>query len=188
MKESFAILAALLAVAGNVPYAWQTLRGGVRPHPYTWLVGSIVSGIVLFGMLDKGAGMGALPVAVAEGFTILIFLFSLKYGFVQTTRTDRIFLALSLAAIVPWVLTKDPTLSVLCAVGIDLLGLFPTFRKTWHLPKTESFTLYSANIARHILLLASLPIYNLATTLHSIAMLCTNSGMLFVIFRKRHER
>ena len=186
VKESFAVVAALLAIAGNIPYLWDILKGRVKPHPYTWLVWSLVSGIVFFGMLAKGAGWGALPVAASEIFTVIIFLFSLTYGFKGITRTDTIFLLVALGGIVPWILTKDPTLSVIVAVGIDLVAFVPTLRKTWQYPSTETPILYSTNVLRHILALFSLQTYNIATTLHSIAMICTNTLMtLFILLRKK---
>ena len=182
MKELFAIIAALLAVLGNVPYLRDVLKGKVKPHPYTWLVWSIVSGTVFFGMLTKGAGIGALPTAVSELFTILIFLFALKYGFKGITRTDTFFLVTALLGLVPWLLTKDPTISVVVAVGIDLIAFAPTFRKTWVYPSTENPLLFSTNTLRHILALFSMQTYNIATTLHSIAMILTNTAMALLIF------
>ena len=176
-KEAAAIIAALLAVIGNVPYLIDIYRGRVRPHAYTWFVWTVVSAITFFGQVVKGAGIGALPTAVSEGFTIIIFFFSLKYGFKPVTRTDTYFLLLALAGIIPWILTKDPTISVIIAVTIDLIAFVPTLRKTWQDPTSETPMLYSMNALRHILTLFSLQAYNTATTLHSIAMIMTNSLM-----------
>lgn len=185
MKEILAIAAALLAVGGNIPYLRDILRGVVKPHPYTWLVGAVVSGTVFFGMLAKGAGIGALPIAASEIFTIIIFLFSLKYGFKSVTKIDALFLLIALLGLLPWALTSDPTVSIVIAVGIDLVSLAPTFRKTWAHPSTESPVLYGSNVLRHILALLSLQTYNIATVLHSVAMILSNSAMVGVIFRKR---
>lgn len=186
MKEVLAISAALLAIAGNVPYVRATLRGVVQPHPYTWLVGSIVSGTVFFGIVAKGAGIGALPVAVAELFTICIFFLSLRYGFKGITNTDKLFLALALFALVPWLFTDDPTLSIALAVGIDLASLAPTFRKTWAHPSTESPLLYGSNVLRHLLALLSLQTYNVATMLHSVAMILSNGALTTtIVLRKK---
>lgn len=184
MKETFAIVAAFLAIAGNVPYVIDILKGRVKPHAYTWFVWTVVSAIVFFGQLAKGAGIGALPTAVSEVFMLIIFLLSLKYGFRHVTKTDTFFLLLALAGIIPWIITNDPTGSVIIAVSIDVIAFFPTLRKTWREPKTEMPILYGANVARHILALFSLQAYNIATMLHSIAMISTNSVMtVLLIFR-----
>lgn len=180
-------MAALLAIAGNLPYVWDILRGRVKPHPFTWLVGSIVSGTVFFGILAKGAGVGALPVAVAEIFTIIIFILSLKYGFKGITSSDKIFLVIALLGLVPWFVTSDPTLSIVIAVGIDLASFAPTFRKTWKYPSTEIPVLYGSNVLRHMCMLFSLQTYNVATTLHSVAMILINFAMVCVILLRRRK-
>jgi hypothetical protein len=185
MKDVLAVIAALIAVGGNVPYLRDAFRKRVKPHPYTWLVWTIVSGITFFGQLQKGAGIGALPAGVAEIFTICIFLFSLQYGFKYVVRTDKYFLAAALLGLIPWIVSDDPTISVIIAVLIDLIAFVPTIRKTWQNPKTETPVLYGANVIRHVLTLFSLQAYNIATTLHSIAMIITNSIMTGIILLKK---
>lgn len=185
MKDVLAVIAALIAVGGNVPYILDAIRKRVRPHPYTWLVWTIVSGITFFGQLAKGAGIGALPAGVAEIFTIGIFLFSLQYGFKYVAKTDKYFLAAALTGLIPWLLFDDPTMSVVIAVTIDLIAFAPTIRKTWNDPRTETPPLYAANVTRHILTLFSLQAYNVATTLHSIAMIVMNSIMTSIILFKK---
>ena len=188
LKEILAAIAALLSVAGNVPYVWSIFKGRVKPHAYTWFVWSIVSGITLFGQLAKGAGVGALPTLTSELFTILIFLLSIRYGFDHAKKTDKIYLFVALGALIPWILTRDPTLSVVIAVGIDLTAFVPTLQKGWSEPRTENAILYAMNVVRHILALFSLEAYNVATTLHSIVMICANTVMTAILVRGRVVR
>jgi hypothetical protein len=188
LKETIAILAAILAIAGNVPYVMDVLKGRVKPHAYTWFVWTIVSAIVFFGQLAKGAGVGAIPTAASEIFTLIIFLLSLKHGFKGIKKIDTFFLVLALAGIIPWVLTEDPTVSVTVAVAIDVVAFIPTLRKTWVAPQTETPILYGVNVVRHILALFSMEAYNIATTLHSIAMITTNSIMTALIFRDKNTK
>ena len=185
MKDILAIIAAIVAVGGNIPYLRDAIKKRVTPHPYTWLVWSIVSGITLFGQIAKGAGIGALPTAVAEAFTIGIFIFSLRYGFKNVIKTDNYFLVAALLGLIPWIITKNPTISVIVAVSIDLVAFTPTIRKTWVKPDSETPILYGANVLRHVLTLLSLQSYNIATTLHSIAMIITNSIMTSIILFKK---
>ncbi|CAN5134041.1 hypothetical protein BH11PAT1_BH11PAT1_6590 [soil metagenome] len=188
-KIILAVLASIMALIGNLPYLLDVIKGKIKPHPYTWFIWSIVSAITFFGGVAKGAGIGALPTGIAEGFTIIIFFFSLKNGFSNVTRTDTYFLIAALSGLIPWILTKDPTISVIVAVGIDLIAFVPTFRKTWQDPKTENPILFIMNVTRHGLTLLSLSTYNIATMLHSIAMIITNSCMTFIIFtRKKHSK
>jgi len=185
MKLTIAIIAACIAIAGNLPYLRDIIRKRVQPHPYTWLVWTIVSCIIFFGQLAKGAGVGVIPTAAAEIFTIIIFFFSLRYGFKNIKKIDTVFFIVCLLGIIPWVLTKDPTISVIIAVSIDLVAFLPTIRKTWAQPKTETPMLYAMNVLRHILMLISLQAYNVATMLHSIVMITTNTLMTVLILRKK---
>jgi hypothetical protein len=185
VKTSIAIVASIMAIFGNLPYLYDILNKRVKPHPYTWLVWSIVSCIIFFGQVAKGAGMGALPTAASEIFTVIIFFFSLRYGVSHIRKIDTFFLILALLGIVPWVLTDDPTISVIIAVSIDFIAFLPTLRKTWQHPDTETRTLYALNVVRHILMLFSLSAYNIATTLHSIIMIFMNTTMTFLISRKK---
>lgn len=189
MKITFAIIASVLALIGNISYLRDIINERVKPHPYTWFIWSIVSMTTFFGGLAKGAGIGALPTGIAEAFTIIIFLFSLKYLFKgkagHIRKIDNYFLAIALLGLIPWAITKDPTISVIVVVAIDVVAFIPTLRKTWEHPETEKPTLYETNVLRHILTLFSLGAYNIATTLHSIAMICTNTAMTLFILRKK---
>lgn len=187
MKEILAIIAACMAIVGNVPYLRDVISRRVQPHPYTWLVWTIVSAVTFFGAVQKGAGVGAIPTGAAEIFTVIIFFFSLQYGFKQIKRIDTYFLIVALLGLIPWALTKDPTLSVIIVVSIDFVAFIPTLRKTWQHPKTETPILYSMNVTRHILTLFSLQAYNIATTLHSIVMIILNSIMSSIIILKKEK-
>ncbi len=184
MKEVLVFVAVILAIIGNVPYLRDVIQNKIQPHPYTWLVWSIVSAVTFFGQVVKGGGIGSIPTGVAEAFTIIIFLFSLRYGFKNIVRKDTYFLIIALLGLIPWALTNDPTISVITVVSIDVIAFIPTLRKTWHYPKSETPILFVMNVLRHVLTLFSLQTYNIATTLHSIAMIVTNTLMTVFIVRK----
>lgn len=185
MKEVLVIFASLLAIVGNVPYIKDIWKGKIHPHPFTWFVWSIVSCIIFFGALAKGAGIGALPILASEIFTIIIFLFAIgqgvRKGFKHVEKIDILFLVIALLSLIPWYLTSDPTISVIIAVFIDLVAFGPTLRKTYLHPSSENYILYFMNFCRHILILFTLDAYNIATTLHSIAMIITNFCMTYII-------
>lgn len=187
-----AIVASLLAFIGNISYLRDFVRGNIKPHPYTWFIWSIVSMTTFFGGLAKGAGIGALPTGIAEGFTIVIFLFSLASVFKgdvgHIRKVDHYFFTLALLGLIPWWATKDPTFSVVTVVVIDLVAFIPTIRKTWQQPGTERPTLYEMNVGRHMLTLASLGAYNVATMIHSIAMILVNSAMTLILITKGKQK
>ncbi|MEK7585995.1 MAG: hypothetical protein AAB477_02050 [Patescibacteria group bacterium] len=188
MSKILVAIAVIFAIIGNVPYLRDVIKGKVKPHPYTWFVWSIVSAVTFFGQVVKGAGIGAIPTGVSEIFTVIIFFFSLRYGFKNIVRRDTYFLIFALLGLIPWILTKDPTISVIIVVSIDLIAFIPTLRKTYYYPSTEKPLLYSMNVSRHILTLFSLQAYNIVTTLHSIVMIIINSFMTFFLLKHRENR
>lgn len=180
-------IAVLLALIGNIPYLVRVIQGRVQPHPYTWFVWSIVSATTFFGQLVKGGGLGSIPTGVAEAFTIIIFLASLRYGFRNIERRDTYFLAAALLGLIPWALTNDPTISVVVVVSIDVLAFIPTLAKAWKKPSTELPILFAMNVLRHALTLTLLSSFNVATALHSVAMIVTNSLMTAFILTRRRQ-
>lgn len=184
MTELLVFIAVILAIIGNVPYLKDVLQKKIQPHPYTWLVWSIVSAVTFFGQVSKGGGIASIATGVAEIFTIIIFVFSLRYGFTNIAKKDTYFLIIALLGLIPWALTNDPTISVITVVSIDVVAFIPTLRKTWVHPKSETPILFVMNVLRHALTLLSLQTYNIATTLHSIAMIVANSLMTLFILRK----
>jgi hypothetical protein len=175
------IFASILSILGNVPYLKSILKKEIEPHPFSWFAWSIVSLTVLFGAYLKGGGIGVIPILVSEIFTILIFLFSLKYGFKNFDKKDIAFILLAIIGLVPWYLTKDPTYSVVIMVLIDLVAFFPTIRKTLNSPESENNILYQMNFLRHFLILFSLDKINIATSFHSFAMIIINLIMIVLI-------
>lgn len=182
-QEIIAYVAAIMALIGNIPYLIKVIKHEIQPHAYTWLIWSIISCVVFFGALIKGAGYGAIPTGVAEIFTIFIFLFALRNGFKDITFNDNVFLAFALLGLIPWWLTNDPTISVIIVVSIDLIAFIPTIRKTWENPKSEASLLFAMNVVRHILTLMAVGVINIATSMHSIAMIITNTIMVCIILR-----
>ncbi len=188
MKLIFATVAGLLAIIGNVPYLRDMFRGKVTPHPYTWFIWSIVSGVTFAGQWVGGAGWALIAFGVSEIFTFIIFLFSLKYGFKNIPRGDTWFLVIALLGLIPWLITKDPTWSVVIMVTIDCIAFIPTLKKARYHTNTENPILYESNVLRHILALVALSSYNIATMLHSIVMIFTNSAMIIGIFHGKFQK
>lgn len=188
IKQLLAGIAALLALLAYIPYLRDLIRKKIQPHPYTWLLWSIVTGITLAGQLVSGAGIGALPTVVSEVMTVCIFVFALQFGFMNIKKIDNYYLVVALLGLIPWAITRNPTISVIIAVGIDLVAFAPTIRKTWHKPDSESATLYAANAVKHIFGLMALQSYNIATALHPIAMILTNTPMALMILLKKPKK
>ncbi len=185
MKEFLGILAVILGLAGSFPYLRDVLGGKTRPHLYTWLIWTIVTAIVFVAQVMKGAGPGAWTTGIMGAFSIIVLLLSFTRGTNDVTRTDRIFLIVSLLAIIPWLFTKDPTLSVVLVTFIDMAAFGPTIRKTYRDPNSETFSTYLINIPRHALSILALTNLTLVNYIFPAAILCMNVIVVSVILIRR---
>jgi len=112
---------------------------------------------------------------VAAIVTILTLIISLKggYGTKDITNFDKICLILALVAILPWLLVKSVLWSVILATLIDLIAFFPTMRKTWHAPRSESLGSMYVDAVKHSLSIFSMGSYSLINVIYPASVLIT---------------
>jgi hypothetical protein len=188
IKEILGLISVLLAVFGFVPYLSNVIRKKIQPHVYSWITWSIVSLLVFSGQWLAGAGWGALSSGVITILAVAITLFSLKNGTKKGSNFDIFLFIIALLSILPWYFIRNPLLSILIAVGIDLLALLPTILKTVKRPKSEASSLYLINVLRQCLVLLSIQSYNLPTVLYPVYSIITNTIMVYLIRIPRLKR
>lgn len=115
-------LSMVLAVGSAVPYILSILNGRTKPHQMTWLIFTIMNGIILTSQYAKGARASILISLVFFITTIINFLLSLRYGVRNTSRWDGFLFAFSLMTIVAWALTKSPSVAIWLTVVIDVFA------------------------------------------------------------------
>ncbi len=175
LKVIIGAIAAILALWSSYLYILDILRGNTKPHTYTWLIWSIVTTIAFLGQWVSGGGPGSWATGVAALVTIATLLLSLKgnYGTKDVTNFDRICLILAILSILPWILTKSVLWSVILATLIDLIAFFPTMRKTWHAPKSESLGSMYVDAVKHALSMFAMGQYSLITLIYPLSVLLT---------------
>lgn len=185
MKESLGTITVILSIIGHFPYIIDTIKGKTKPHALTWIIWSIVTAIAFFGQWIKGGGAGSWGTGVTSFMVICIAILAIFKGTKEITIIDKIFFIGALIAIIPWYLTKDPTISVIIATIIDACAFIPTLRKTIHNPKSETFFTYSLNIARHFISLMALQRYSLATVLYPTYLFIMNIFISLVMLKPK---
>lgn len=192
LKIIIGAVAALLALISAYLYVRDIFLGNTKPHTYTWLIWAIVTTIAFFGQVVSGGGPGSWATGVAAVATIFTLLLSLKggYGTKDVTTFDRICLILAILSIFPWLLTKNVLWSVLLATFIDLIAFFPTMRKTWHAPKSESLGSMYVDAVKHALSTFSMGTYSLITLVYPLSVLATKLVIIgeIVYLRKFRQK
>ncbi len=185
LKPVFGFSAILLGALSYVPYVKSMLKGDTKPHPYTWLIWCITTGTAAFGVWIGGGGYGALLLFVWTISTFIIFLFSLKHGTKNITKSDVALLALALLAIILWWQLKNPLLAVLMVTGIDALGYIPTLRKSFEEPWSESVFSWFLFTFTGLLSLLALGHYSLLTVVYIAMSAIANSVVIALCLARR---
>lgn len=185
MKESIGIIAVLLNVVGMVPYIVSIYKGKTKPHLFSNIIWAIVTTIAFFTQLIKGAGPGAWTTAISALATVYICILCIKYGTKDVTKLDYVFLIAGLASIIPWLITNDPTISVIMATFIDVCGFIPTIRKTWKAPRSENLFSWVVNLIRHGISMFAIRNLVIATYIYPLALFFMNIITVGAILRKR---
>ena len=185
MKEFLGLIAVILGFVGFYPYFRDIFRGKTKPHLFTYLIWSIVTALAFLGQWTSGGGPGAWTTGTMEVLTVFVLILSFKYGTEDVTKTDVVFLVVALGAIIPWWLMHDPTLSVIIATIIDVCAFFPTIRKTYNDPSSETLTTWVLNILRHSLSILALTNLLLVTYIYPAALAIMNVVVVAVIVGRK---
>lgn len=191
IKIVLGIIAAILAFCSSYLYIRDIFRGNTKPHTYTWIIWSIVTWIAFLGQVVSGGGPGSWATGASAILTTGILLLSLKgsYGTKDITNFDKVCLVLALMAILPWLLVHSVLWSVILASSIDMIGFFPTMRKTWYMPKSESLGSMWVDAVKHSLSIVSLRNYSLVNWLYPAAVLVTKAIIISeIIFLRKIKK
>jgi hypothetical protein len=154
----FAILGAIITVAGNAAYALDTVRGNTQPNRVSWfmwmvapLIGfaaQVTQHVGLQSLLTLAIGLGPLLVVVAS------FLDAKAYA--RVTVFDGLCGALSLVALVAWAVTGTGDVAILFTILADLFGAVPTIRKAYAMPESEHAVAFLGGVVGAIITLLTI--------------------------------
>lgn len=166
------------------------LRGKAKPNRVTWLLWSFAPLISAAAAFSNGESWSVLPILLAglNPLLIVIFSFFVKGAYWKISKLDYLCGALSLIALVLWLITKDPVLAVFFAIMSDALAGLPTLIKAWKDPESESPMIFILGI------IASLSAYFTANAISftnlgfQTYLIILNIAILLGIFSKRFKK
>ena len=170
-------------------YIASILRKKTKPHLYTWLIWTLLPAIGFFAQHHDKAGPGAWASGAGAIASFVIVCLALKYGEKRKTNSDRLAFIISLLAVVPWIVTKDPLGSVVLISLIDLIAFYPTFRKSWSKPSEENLVNYTISALAMTISIFAMENFSLTTLLYPFAFVTGNfSFVLFCLWRRYRLR
>ncbi len=187
MRELASASAMVLTLTAFYPYIAGILRRTIRPHVFSWVIWGLATLVVFFAQLQAGGGIGAWPIGLSAGLTILVAVLAwLRRADVTITRLDWCFLIAALLSLPLWYLTTDPLWTVMVLTVVDALGFGPTFRKVYADPRSESSLFYGVFMLRNLLVIVALESRS-ATTVFFPAAIATACLALIVLMLWRRR-
>lgn len=185
IKIILTIIATGIAVAAFFPYVKDIFSLKTKPHAYTWLIWAITQGTAILGILYGSGSWGALSLTVGTFCVIAVFLFSLKYGTKNITKSDTATLIAALSAIVVWWQLDQPLVSVLMVSAIDVMGYVPSFRKSYREPWSETLISWILFSVSNMFAILALKEYNLLTVTYLAATASANIALFLMCYFRR---
>ncbi len=182
------ILSACLIVLGSYRYIRDTLLGGTKPNRVSWFMWSLAPLIATAAAVSAGVNFWGVARIFLSGFLPLIILsatFFNKKSYWKLTFFDILCGIFSLLALVFWLYADSPRVSILLAVIADIFALLPTLHKAWKYPETETGITFSLGIVASLLVLPSIPVWDIQNSAFSIYLLIANTLLVISIYRKK---
>jgi len=182
------ILSAVISIAGSVAYIRDTISGKTKPNRVTWSMWALAPLIGTAAALYAEADIWATSRIFLAGFLPLI-VFSASFinpkSYWKLTTFDLLCGACSVLALLLWIGIDSPRLAILFAALGDGFAAVPTIRKAWKNPETETGLTYLAGFLSVVLIIPSIPKWDIENSAFQIYLLIANSFLLFSVYRKR---
>lgn len=118
-RVALTAIATVISVCNLIYYLRSVFKGQTKPHIYTWLVWSLVTGIAAAIQFYGQAGVSAYLTAWVALACFLRFAVLLPCGEKEITKSDTAAFGFCLISIVVWFFTKNPFYSLLIVTTID---------------------------------------------------------------------
>ncbi|HEV8601510.1 MAG TPA: hypothetical protein VGQ87_02845, partial [Patescibacteria group bacterium] len=182
------ILSGLISITGAFAYIRDTLRGKTKPNRVSWIMWAIAPLVGTTAAISAGADLWATFRVFFSGFLPLI-IFAASFvnpkSFWKLTFFDILCGICSLLAFVILISTDFPRIAILLAALGDGFALLPTLRKAWKYPETETGLTYILSLISTLIVLPSIPVWNIENSAFQIYLLVANTLLILSIYRNR---
>ncbi len=186
-KEILGLITVILAMGSYVPYIKNALFGKTRPHAFSWLIWTILTGVGFFIQTANGAGPGAWFNGVMTVVCAILTVIGFVKGRKEIISYDWISFILAFVAIYLWLVEKDPTISIAFVIVADALGMVPTVRKSFVHPYSETMETYAINAFRVFLAIFALDKFTFVTASYHVYMICANMLLVAILVLRRKK-
>ena len=131
-----------LTTASFVPYLRDIIRHGARPRLVSWVIWSLLLGLMATVSVQERQWESALVAAVSSLGCLLVVGLGWRYASRGVTSLEKGTLIAALAGIALWFTLDNSLIVLIVALGIDALAYIPTIIHGWTDPEEESWQAY----------------------------------------------
>ena len=191
LSESFMFAAIFLVVAGNARYAVAAYKGDIHPNIVSWVLWGVAP-IVTFLVQQGDSAAMQRYLSLFAGITplVIVAVALLKsHSSFKVSRLDIVCAAISIAAIVAWIFTKQGNLPILLSIAAGTAAGIPTAIKAFHKPYSENRTPFLFGAIAAIITLLTLTSLTFKTAAFAFYLVLSNCVIygLIVARRKHHS-
>jgi hypothetical protein len=179
------LVSVAMAIAAAAIYVHQTLRGEVRPHPLSWFVFGVLSGVGYLVQRDQGVRQGSWALLA---MTIICFVFvgaSLARGERSFSRQEWAFVVAAGITFVVYLMDRDANVATGLVTLIDALGYGPTFLRGWREPGKDSVPSFALNAAKFVPSLMAMEPISFATAFYPATLIILNTAVAIMLVLRR---
>jgi hypothetical protein len=187
-KPGLGALSIAIGVVAYSLYLWETAKkGGIQPHPLSWLLWGFVTAVAALAQWAKGAGPGYWVTAFTAIACFIIGTLTLTKHKLRFSLFDWVALVMGVLAVFLFALARNPTAAAVFATTADVLGYYSTVKKGWHYPHADSPICFALNSVKFIPAILALDAYSLATWLYPSTLVIINGGVAIMLFARRRR-
>ncbi len=182
------VVSACISMLGAYAYIRDTVAGRSKPNRVSWCMWATAPLLGTLVALSSGADPWATARVFLSGLIpLLVFLVSFinPNSYWKITKFDLWCGAFAVVGLVFWLVAGSPDIAILSLVIADVLAALPTIKKAWTNPETETGITYIASFASALLVIPSIPIWNIENSAFQIYLLLANGILVFCVYRKR---
>jgi hypothetical protein len=185
LRIAIGVAAIALTFAGWVPYIRDILRKKTHPHVYSWFLWGSTALIAFALQFDGGGGIASFVTLAAGLVCLVVVALALRNGKHDIRRSDTVFLAVALLALVLWLVADQPALSITLLAAVEVLGFAPTIRKSWDKPHSETLSSYVMNTIRFGLSIAAIAHFSYVTVVYPATWMVANGAFAAMLIVRR---
>lgn len=182
------VLSVCISITGSIAYIRDTIKGTTKPNKVSYFVWALAPLLGTGAALDAGADFWATVRVFISGlvpFATLMVSFFNPQSYWKLSIFDWLCGAFALIALGFWLLAGSPVIAVLLLAIADGFALIPTLIKTWRYPETETGYAFVAGLIAVLLVLPSIPVWNIENSAFQIYLLIANIALIVAVYRKK---